>query len=303
MIYTVTLNPALDYFVTTPSIQVGSLNRAQADHKEPGGKGINVSTVLTSLQTDNVALGFIGGFTGDFIQSTLKQRGIPTDFIKIKADSRLNVKVKSEAETEINGVAPTIMPSDLEKLTAQLAKLTNEDVVVLSGSVPPTLEPTIYQMWMSILKNQGVNVFLDTSGLPLTFALQEKPTFIKPNHHELSELIGKPIHSIEDAIEPAKQLVQRGVEYVMVTFAGDGALLVSEDQTFIASPPSGILVNSIGAGDSTVAGFIYGYQQNWCLADCFQFAIAAGSATAFSKSLARKQDIQLLVDKTYIRQV
>ncbi|GAF66091.1 1-phosphofructokinase [Bacillus sp. TS-2] len=303
MIYTVTLNPALDYFVAAPSIQVGSLNRATSDQKEPGGKGINVSTVLTSLQASNVALGFIGGFTGEFIQSSLKQRGVRTDFIRIKEDTRLNVKVKSEVETEINGVSPTITISELNQLTDQLTQLTKQDIVVLSGSVPSALEPEIYQKWIATLRKREVNVFLDTSGLPLTYAIQEKPTFIKPNHHELSELVGQEIHSIEDAIAPAKRLVEQGIQYVMVTFAGDGALLVSENVTLLATAPTGQLINSIGAGDSTVAGFIYGYQKNWSLHDCFQFAIASGSATAFSANLAQKQDIESLLEKTYIRQV
>lgn len=303
MIYTVTLNPAMDYHVTLDHLQLGEINRPKSDQKSPGGKGINVSRVLKRLGQQSTALGFIGGFTGDYIKASVEAEEIETDFIQVEGDTRINVKIKAEEESELNGVSPFISDDKLQALEKQLSQLKEGDTVILAGSIPPSLQPSIYAKWTTMLKEQGVSVYVDTSGQALREVLPEKPTFLKPNHHELSEIAGVEIQTIEQAIPHIKQLVTAGIKYVLVTFAGDGAVLATKDQLLYANAPNGKVRNSVGAGDSTVAGFISVLAEGEELEEAFKTAIATGSATAFSIGFAEPDAIKQLKKEIQIKPI
>ncbi|WP_017729084.1 1-phosphofructokinase [Halalkalibacterium ligniniphilum] len=300
MIYTVTFNPSIDYIIQTDSLKLGHVNRSTQDRKVPGGKGINVSRVLKELGYSSQALGFIGGFTGAFVKKMLEKEGIGTSFIEVNEDTRINVKVKGEEETEINGMAPTIEPQHVEALLEQLTDLQKEDVLVLAGSVPSSLPSSIYQALIQQGKQQGAQVVVDTSGEALKKAIHAKPTFIKPNHHELEELVGKSIASIEEAVPHVKELLALGVENVLVSFAGDGSLFGTKDGLYVANVPKGTVRNSVGAGDSTVAGYIAARLAALSVPEAFQYAIAAGSATAFSDGFCTRSKIESLLGQTKI---
>ncbi|GAF22485.1 1-phosphofructokinase [Bacillus sp. JCM 19047] len=294
MIYTVTLNPAMDYYVSLPTLHVGHVNRSTSDRKVAGGKGINVSRVLKGYGTHSAALGFIGGFTGDFIHETVMQDGIDSNFIRIQGDTRINVKIKAEEESEINGFSPEITISDKDALEQQFKQLKKGDIVVLAGSIPPSLQANLYAEWTEQLNGQGVHVFVDTSGEALKQVIKAKPAFIKPNQHELAELTQSVITTKEDAIPHAKALVEQGVNYVLVSFAGDGALLATRDGIYSANAPKGELINSVGAGDATVAGFIHAHHEGASVEDAFRFGMASGSATAFSLGFGELAEVKRL---------
>ncbi|TSB45244.1 1-phosphofructokinase [Alkalicoccobacillus porphyridii] len=300
MIYTVTLNPAVDYFVELDELKPGQVNRSKGEHKAPGGKGINVSRVLKRLGHSSETLGFIGGFTGDYIINTLEQEDIATRFVQVDGDTRINIKMKGAEETELNGSSPEVTKNHLDQLMDQMDHLTKDDTLVLAGSVPGTLDKTIYTQWIQRVKKNGVKVYLDTSGEPLIDAVNAKPTFIKPNHHELSELVGVAIQTPEEALPYVKQLVNEGIEYVFVTFAGDGALLGTKEKVLFATTPKGTVINSVGAGDSTLAGFLASLEKNDSLEDAFRFAVAAGSSTAFSKGFCELTHVQELTKQISI---
>ncbi|MBM7837445.1 1-phosphofructokinase [Alkalihalobacillus xiaoxiensis] len=303
MIYTVTLNPAMDYHVTLDHLQLGEINRATADQKSPGGKGINVSRVLRRLGHQSTALGFIGGFTGNYIRASIEEEAIKTDFIEVEGDTRINVKIKADQESEINGVSPAIFDKHVKALEKQLSQLKEGDTVVLAGSTPPTLPASIYAKWTVMLKEHGVSVYVDTSGEALREVISSKPTFLKPNHHELSEIAGVEIETIEQAIPHIKQLVGDEIDYVLVTFAGDGAVLATKEQLLYANAPKGTVRNSVGAGDSTVAGFISALAQDKSVEEAFKTAIATGSATAFSVGFADKEAIDLLKNEILVQPI
>lgn len=300
MIYTVTLNPAMDYFVSLDALALGGVNRTKADHKAPGGKGINVSRVLKRMGHNSTALGFIGGFTGEYIKAAIKDEHIRASFIQVDGDTRINVKIKAQEESELNGVSPHVSANDLEKLQAQFANLGEGDAIVLAGSVPPAIKADVYATWTEQLKKQGVKVYADTSGAALMNVIHAKPTFIKPNHHELSELAGVEISSIKEAVPHVKALIDQGIEYVLVTFAGDGALLATAETMLFANTPKGIVKNSVGAGDSTVAGFVCAIEEGKTLVDAFRFAVASGSATAFSTGFAERDTIESLMEEVQV---
>ncbi|MFS0785989.1 1-phosphofructokinase [Shouchella sp. 1P09AA] len=303
MIYTVTLNPAMDYYVSLPTLEIGHVNRSTNDRKAAGGKGINVSRVLKAYGTQSTALGFIGGFTGDYIHATVTEEGIQSNFVRINGDTRINVKVKAEDESEINGCSPEINDVDLRTLEEQLNQLTAEDTVVLAGSIPPSLPSNLYATWVERLNNQGVKVFVDTSGKALEQIIPVKPFFIKPNQHELAELTNSVIETKEDAIPHAKALVEQGVEHVLVTFAGDGALLATKESILFANAPKGNLLNSVGAGDATVAGFLHAYHSGAELIDAFQYGMASGSATAFSLSFGELAEVERLTKEISVHSI
>ncbi|MCM3714153.1 1-phosphofructokinase [Alkalihalobacillus oceani] len=294
MIYTVTLNPALDYFVRVDEVKIGLVNRSAADRKEPGGKGINVSRVLKRLGHHSEALGFIGGFTGEYVKNVVEQEDIGTNFTTVEGDTRINIKIKGHEETEINGVSPVISERALSRLYEQLAALSPGDALVLAGSVPESLPLEIYKTMTAEAQAKGAEVFVDTSGEPLRQVLEAKPTFIKPNHHELGELFDTVISAPEQALPYIRQLHERGIHYVLVSFAGKGALLGADGQIFAASPPKGTVKNSVGAGDSVVAGFLAAQKEGRSLKEAFCFAVAAGSATAFSSTFCRLEEVERL---------
>ena len=293
MIYTITFNPALDYIVRVNDFKVGQVNRTSYEEIYAGGKGINVSIVLNNLDVENIALGFIAGFTGDEIENRVKNMGCKTDFIKLNNGmSRINVKLKSNEESEINGQGPVINENDLEQLFNKLDLFKEGDVLVLAGSIPSTLPENIYEIIMRRLENKNIKIIVDATKDLLLNVLKYKPFLIKPNHHELAELFNVEIKNEEEIIKYAKKLKEMGARNVLISMAGDGAIFITEDNRVIKSNvPKGELVNSVGAGDSMVGGFIAGYLNNSNLEEAFKMGVATGSASAFSEGLATKDKV------------
>lgn len=299
MIYTVTFNPSLDYIVHTPQLISGTINRTSAEQILAGGKGINVSIVLKNLGLSTTALGFLGGFTGQEIKHQLDLQGVNNDFISLEQGlSRINVKVKGEQEeTEINGSGPEISQKEISALFQQLDALQANDMLVLAGSIPSSLPADIYQQIMRGLAHKNIPIIVDATKSLLTNVLPYKPFLIKPNNHELSEIFNRPLHTAEALIGAAKDLQKQGAQHVLISRAGDGAILVSKDgQIFTAPAPQGTLINSVGAGDSMVAGFLAGYHQTkGNLQEALYWGIATGSASAFSEQLAKKKEVEALL--------
>jgi 1-phosphofructokinase len=299
MIYTITFNPALDYIVRVEDFKLGQVNRTSYEEVYAGGKGINVSIVLNNLNVENVALGYIAGFTGDEIERRVKSFGCSTDFIKLKEGiSRINVKLKANEESEINGQGPNITSNDLEELYKKLYLLKEGDILVLAGSVPKTLPKNIYEIIMEKLSNKGIKFVVDTTGELLLNVLKYNPFLIKPNNHELAELFNTTIDIEEEIIIYAKKLREMGARNVLVSMAGDGAIFITENDEIIKSEvPKGKLINSVGAGDSMVGGFIAGYLRNESIEEAFKIGVATGSASAFSEGLATKEKVYELLNE------
>lgn len=295
MIYTVTFNPALDYLMRIQSFVPGKTNRADAEELQVGGKGINVSLVLRQLGVESVALGFLAGYTGELLRQWVETLGVRTSFVTLPAGmTRINVKLKNGVETEINGRGPDIPPAALEALFAKLDGLTEGDTLVLAGSIPATLPPDVYERALARLEGRGVRYVVDATGPLLENVLPFRPFLIKPNHHELGELAGKELDPGDTAalVSAAQALQKKGARNVLVSLAGDGALLVAEDgQVFAQAAARGTLRNSVGAGDSMVAGFLAGYERGG-YAEALRLGTAAGGATAFSPRLATKEEIE-----------
>ena len=296
MIYTVTFNPALDYIVRLDSFTAGEINRMQYEQIMPGGKGINVSIVLNNLGVENRALGFIAGFTGKEIEHQLTATGCKSDFIELPAgNSRINVKIKADKETEINGQGPNIPPEFLERLLKKMDELQADDILVLAGSIPSTLPDDIYQRILQRLDGKGIRVVVDATCNLLLNVLKYKPFLIKPNNHELGEMFGKVLTTDEEIDFYARKLQQSGARNVLVSMAKDGAMLITETGERIRiGVPKGIVKNSVGAGDSMVAGFVAGYLQSKDYHVALKMGTAAGSATAFSDGLATAESIREL---------
>lgn len=294
MIYTVTLNPSIDYIVEVDQVILGSLNRMNRDLKLPGGKGINVSRVLNQLDVPNKAVGFLGGFTGHFIEEWLRKEGMVSDFVFVSDDTRINIKLKAKEETEINGAGPAISDAEAEALLHKLAELQAGDIVILSGSIPPSLGSDFYNRLIAVCKQQGAEFVIDTTGRALQEALPLEPLLVKPNHHELAELFGVSITSKEDIVTYGCKLLESGARYVLVSMAGDGAFFISEEGVYHASAPAGQVKNSVGAGDSMIAGFVGTLSQTGDALQAFRAGVACGSATAFSDDLADRAFIEQL---------
>ncbi|RBW71040.1 1-phosphofructokinase [Bacillus taeanensis] len=303
MIYTCTLNPSVDYLVEADCIQLGELNRITKEAKIPGGKGINVSRVLNGLEIKNKALGFIGGFTGRFVEEYLQNEQIGCDFVTVNGDTRINVKLKADQETEINAAGPKITEKELKQLMEKFDQLKRDDILVLAGSIPHSLPAQLYKNVMERLVNKGIKVVVDTTGQSLADVLQLKPFFIKPNHHEVAELFNVSITSVEEAVPYGRKLVEMGAEHVVVSMAGMGALFFTKDQVYYANVPKGEVKNSVGAGDSVVAGFLVSYVTNGDLTEAFRYGVTAGSASAFSKGFCTKELIEELISEVQIKNV
>lgn len=293
MIYTVTFNPSLDYIVTLNHFRMGEVNRTVNEEIFPGGKGINVSIVLNNLGYKNVALGFLAGFVGDEIKRLLEEKGISTDFISIEEGiSRINVKLRSDKETEINGQGPNISKNYIQKLYEKLDQLKEDDVLVLAGSIPEVMPDSIYMDIMDHLKEKNLKIAVDATKDLLVNVLPYHPFVIKPNNFELGELFGVTIKSKDEVVFYAKKLQEMGARNVLVSMAGDGAVLVTENgQEFRAEAPKGKVINSVGAGDSMVGGFLAGYLENQSYENAFQLGVCTGSASAFSNELATKEQV------------
>lgn len=292
MIYTVTLNPSLDYIVELENLSLGELNRTRAESKFPGGKGINVSQVLNRLGVKSKALGFIGGFTGEYIEKFLENNGIETDFVNVSEDTRINVKLKSSSETEINAKGPTITKEDFEAFKGKIKHLTEEDTLVLAGSIPSTMPLDTYEQLMNICQETGAKCVVDAEGDLLKSILQYRPFLIKPNHHELGGLFQTQIKSPVDAIPFAKKLIDMGAQNVIVSLADKGAIFVNSELTLISNTPKGELKSSVGAGDSMVAGFMAKFEETACFEKAFRYSVATGSATAFSIGLCSREKVE-----------
>ncbi len=296
MIYTITCNPSLDYIVSVEDFALGKTNRTASEQMLPGGKGINVSTVLGNLGVESVALGFSAGFVGEEIRRQAQMRGVRTDFIHLASgNSRINLKLKNYDGTEINGMGPEAGPEDVKKLYAQIDRLQPEDVLVMAGSLPSGLPSGFYGALMERLAGRGVLCIVDTAGKELLDVLKRKPFLIKPNRDELGELFGAVIGARQEAIPYARKLQEMGAVNVLVSLGGEGAVLAGGDGAVYESPaPSGRLVNAVGAGDSMVAGFLAGWLSRQDCGHAFYMGLAAGSASAFSENLAEKKAVDLL---------
>lgn len=294
MIYTVTFNPALDYAMRVENFEPGMTNRSSSEQILPGGKGLNVSTILTHLGIDNTALGFIAGFTGKEIERLFKESGCSSDFIELERGiSRINVKLKAGEETEINAAGPEIDSAALEKLMAQLDTLKEGDVLVLAGSIPHSLPDSLYSDIMNRLSGRGIMFAVDATKDLLMNVLKYRPFLIKPNNHELGEIFGVKLKTRGEVVPYAKKLIEKGAVNVLVSMAGEGAVLVTESGETLDRPaPKGQVRNSVGAGDSMVAGFIAGWCESRNSLHAFKMGIASGSASAFSDELATKEEIE-----------
>lgn len=298
MIYTVTFNPSLDYIVRMDSFATGEINRVNYEQVLAGGKGINVSIVLKNLGQNNTALGFLAGFTGEEIKRQLHEFGVTNDFVQLNQGfSRINVKAKAENETEINGQGPDINEAKREELFTKLDQLQADDTLVLAGSIPKTLPDDIYQQIMARLNGKGIRIIVDAEKKLLLNVLQYHPFLIKPNNHELGDMFGVTLTTDAEIIEYAKKLQAKGAQNVLISMAGDGAILLTTDGTTYKCPaPKGKLVNSVGAGDSMVAGFITGFNESaGDFKTAFHMGVATGSASAFSDNLATRPEVEALL--------
>lgn len=298
MIYTVTFNPSLDYIVKVDDLALGAVNRVSSEVIMAGGKGINVSIVLKNLGHESRALGFLAGFTGDEIARQLEERGVACDFIRVKEGmSRINVKIASQQETEVNGMGPDIESSDVEALFDRLDALAAGDILIISGSVPAALPQDIYERILARLEGRGVDIVVDATRDLLLNVLAYRPFLIKPNNHELGDIFGVELSRREEVVPYAKMLQERGARNVLVSMAGEGAVLVGEDGSVVMSEsPRGHVVNSVGAGDSMVAGFVAGYLEgDGSFERAFRMGLCTGSASAFSLELATRDDVEALL--------
>lgn len=298
MIYTITFNPAVDYVVHTGEMKVGSINRSEREEIYFGGKGINVSVVLNELGIESKALGFIAGFTGEAIEKGVRQKGIETDFVHLKSGfSRINIKIKSDKETELNGQGPAIEEDEIKELFKKLDMAEDGDAVVLAGSIPNTLPSDIYEKILEHLSRKKIKVVVDATGELLVNVLKYRPFLIKPNNHELEEIFGVTLKTNEEIKTYAAKLKDMGARNVLVSMAEDGALLLDEEgKTYICKACRGVVKNSVGAGDSMTAGFLAGCQKG-DYTYALRLGTAAGGATAFSDGLAQKDDIYRLLEQ------
>lgn len=297
MIYTITLNPSLDYFVTVHHFELGKTNRTEEEQMLPGGKGLNVSMVLKNLGQENTALGFIAGFVGQEISRRIKEMHINEQLVMLdEGVSRINVKLKNVEGTEINGLGPDIPQEKLEKMFVQLDALKAGDILVLAGSIPSSLPDSIYRDIMARLAGKGVEIVVDATKELLRQVLPYKPFLIKPNNHELGELFGVTLKTRQEVIPYAKKLQEEGARNVLISMAGEGAVLAAEDGQVLEAPaPKGVLKNGVGAGDSMVAGFITGWMEEKDYTHAFRMGVCTGSASAFSDKLATRAEVSALL--------
>ena len=299
MVYTVTFNPALDYVMNVEKLSTDDINRTESEELYYGGKGINVSAILSRLNIPTVALGFTAGFTGKKLKEMLDDDGIKNDFTELNSGfTRINVKVKFGKELDINANGPEITADKIKELFLKLKKLNDGDYLVLAGSVPASLPDDLYSKILEELSGKNINIVVDTTGNQLLNVLKYKPFLIKPNHHELGEIFGQEMDTTEKITEYAKKLQDMGAVNVLVSRGGDGAVLVDDNGTVHpAAAVEGTLVNSVGCGDSMVAGFIAGYITNKSYSEALKLSVASSAATAFSKELAKADEIYKIYKK------
>ena len=298
MIYTVTLNPSLDYVVDVDDFELGRTNRAVSERLYAGGKGINVSFVLKNLGFESTALGFSAGFTGEEIKKQIQERGITENFITVlNGQSRINIKLRGQQETEINGMGPDIEKEHIQQLLKKLSVLSTGDYLILAGSVPMKINDTIYYDILKTLDKKGIKAVVDTTGDLLLNVLKYHPFLIKPNIHELSELFSTEIKTKEEVVQYGLKLQDMGAQNEIVSMAGDGAVFICENgEIYKSEAPKGVVKNSVGAGDSMVAGFLAGFCETKDFAKAFKMGVCTGSASAFSEDLATKEQVRQVMD-------
>lgn len=294
MIYTLTFSPAVDYIVDVDDLKIGAINRTKNEIFMPGGKGINVSIVLSNLGMKSKALGFVGGFSGEFIKDELKKKNIETDFVDVDGITRINMKIRSSEESAINGMGPILNDEDINKLVEKLKILNKEDYLVISGKIPASVSDAQFENILRVASENGARIVVDTEGKMLLTSLKYNPFLIKPNKEELEGLFNITINSDLDIEVYAKKLLDKGAKNVIVSLGSDGAILVNNETVCKLAAPKGDAKNTVGAGDSLLAGFIYEYITSQDMQKALKFAIAAGSATAFSDGLASKEDINAI---------
>ena len=302
MIYTLTLNPSIDYVLKIDKFEDGQTLRSNTEEKYPGGKGIMVSKLLKNLGENSINIGFLGGFTGDFIRKKLNDLGIEEDFTRIEDDSRINVKLKYETETEINAQGPQIKEEEIEKFLNYLDQLQEDDFVIISGSIPKSLGDDFYRVIVNLLEMNNVRFALDTSGKKLYRLSSYKPFLVKPNKYELSEIFEDKIDSEEKIVKYARKLIDQGAENVIVSLGKDGSMFIDSNIVYKARPIEGKLINSVGSGDSMVAGYIFGYMKGLSKLDSYKLAVSCGSATAFSPDIAEKELIDEIFKKVEVEE-
>lgn len=313
MIYTITFNPALDYTVQVEEFEIGKINRTKSENILAGGKGLNVSIILKRLGIENTALSFIAGFTGKELERKIKQYNIKTDFIEINNGyTRINVKISSlkknsliqERETALNGNGPEITQEDIDELLEKIKKINSEDIVILSGNVPKCINENIYEIICKELNEKNVKFVVDASQKLLMNCLKYKPFFIKPNKDELEETFNTKIKTKKEIIIYAKKLQEKGAQNVLISLGGDGAILLTEkNEVYYSNTPKGQVINTVGAGDSMVAGFVAGYLKKKDYKEALKLGIASGSATAFSAGLAMNEEINGLLKQITIEKI
>ena len=297
MFYTVTLNPALDYILQVDDFGIGKINRTKTEKILPGGKGLNVSMVLKNLEIDTVAIGFIAGFTGDELRKQMEQKGVKTEFIKVQNGiTRINVKISSNQETALNGIGPDIDEKDIEELLQKINEITSDDLVILSGNIPKSIPKNIYPIICDILEKNNVTFVVDATRELLIDVLKYKPFLIKPNKEELEETFKVKITTKDELVTYAKKLQDMGAQNVLISLGGDGAILLNkEGKVYYSKSPKGKVINTVGAGDSMVAGFLAGYKKTKDYEQAFKMGIATGSASAFSMDLATAKEVEDLL--------
>lgn len=305
MIYTITFNPAVDLVMNIPTVDLGELNRSVGEEYVAGGKGINISVVLKRLGHDNIATGFLGGFSGEYIKSELNMEGITPHFIPIEGTTRINVKLKGELETEINGNGPVVSDLAFNQLLSYFKEeLKQDDVVFMAGNAAPGMDSSAYVTIAKLCLEKQAKLVLDTNKALLTECLAQKPFIIKPNHHELSEIFNIELKTETDIIQYARKLQANGARNVLVSLGGDGAILVTEtDEVFRSNVPKGIVLNSVGAGDSMLAGFMAKYIESQDYEASLLQAAATGSATAFSIGIATQELINTLIPQVDVNRL
>lgn len=303
MIYTLTLNPSIDYIMKVEDVNFGGTNYSNEEYMLPGGKGINVTRVLNQLNIPNTALGFIGGYTGRFIEEWMTKEQANHQFIEVDGDTRINIKLKGDMETEINGRGSVISEENSQKLLKQLQQLTAEDTVIISGSKNRGLSETYYIEIIQLLAANNVSFVIDTNSKELLEALKYNPLLVKPNQNELGDLYNVKIESVEDAVFYGKKLQQAGAQNVVVSLGGSGAIFIDENQSIYAKAPKGQVINTVGSGDSMIAGVIAGFEKGLSKLEAFKLGVQSGSATAFNEDLAKEADIVALNNQVVTREV
>lgn len=300
MIYTVTANPSIDYFVQDDSFALGKINEVKEAVMKPGGKGINVSLVLHHLGLDSTCWGFLGGFIGNKIEYDLHRAGLLTDFVHVKNESRVNLKIMGQKETALNVAGPDVSVSEKNALLARFDDLQAGDLVVLSGGVPENLGTNFYHELGAMAKQHGADFVLDATGSSFRAALAAGPLLVKPNEDELDSIAGRKLADDSERIEFGKQLVERGAQNVLLSLGARGAFLINQKEVLYADAPVGKAVNTVGAGDSMVAGFIFARSKGKNLADCLCYAVACGTATALSPDLAVQSQVETLLKQVKV---